>query len=118
MRTRGKAPSTVRFSACDRSLTVQRGRLSRALPSIMLMYDTTRRSEKEGGVVMRILVVGSGGREHALCWAIARSPRCAKLFCAPGNAGIAQVAERVTIGDTEVAKLVDFAKREKIDLVV
>ncbi|MEK9797491.1 MAG: phosphoribosylamine--glycine ligase N-terminal domain-containing protein, partial [Alphaproteobacteria bacterium] len=46
---------------------------------------------------MRILVVGGGGREHALCWAIAGSPLCDKLYCAPGNAGIAQDAECVAI---------------------
>ena len=46
---------------------------------------------------MNILVVGSGGREHALCWAIAGSPLCKKLYCAPGNAGIAQEAECVPI---------------------
>jgi phosphoribosylamine--glycine ligase len=67
---------------------------------------------------MRILVVGSGGREHALCWAISKSPRCSKLFCAPGNAGISQVAERVNIPDTDVAALVAFAKKEKIQLCV
>src|SRR5215468_9466325 len=47
---------------------------------------------------MRILVIGSGGREHALCWAIAASPLCSKLYCAPGNAGIAQEAECVAVG--------------------
>ena len=46
---------------------------------------------------MNILVIGSGGREHALCWAIAKSPRLTKLYCAPGNAGIAQVAECVAV---------------------
>ena len=46
---------------------------------------------------MRILVVGGGGREHALCWSIAASPLCDKLFCAPGNAGIAELAECVPI---------------------
>ncbi|HYC64597.1 MAG TPA: phosphoribosylamine--glycine ligase [Reyranellaceae bacterium] len=67
---------------------------------------------------MRILVVGNGGREHALCWAIAASPLCTKLFCAPGNAGIAQVAECVPIGAEDLQAQVAFAKREKIDFVV
>jgi phosphoribosylamine--glycine ligase len=67
---------------------------------------------------MRILVVGSGGREHALCWAIAGSPLCDKLYCAPGNAGIAQEAERVPIGAEDIPGLVEFARKEKIDFVV
>jgi phosphoribosylamine--glycine ligase len=67
---------------------------------------------------MRILVVGSGGREHALCWAIAGSPLCDKLYCAPGNAGIAQEAERVPIGAEDIPGLVEFAQQQKIDFVV
>ena len=67
---------------------------------------------------MRILVVGSGGREHALCWAISGSPLCDKLYCAPGNAGIALEAERVQIGAEDIPGLVDFARQEKIDFVV
>jgi phosphoribosylamine--glycine ligase len=67
---------------------------------------------------MRILVVGSGGREHALCWAIAASPLCDKLYCAPGNAGIAAEAECVPIKNDEIDKLVEFAKAQKIDFVV
>jgi phosphoribosylamine---glycine ligase len=67
---------------------------------------------------MRILVVGSGGREHALCWSIAASPLCRKLYCAPGNAGIAQEAECVAIAVDDVAGIVAFAKRERIDFVV
>jgi phosphoribosylamine--glycine ligase len=67
---------------------------------------------------MRILVVGSGGREHALCWAIAASPLCDKLYCAPGNAGIAADAECVPIKVDEIEKLLDFAKTQKIDFTV
>jgi len=67
---------------------------------------------------MRILVVGSGGREHALCWAIAASPLTDKLYCAPGNAGIAREAERVPIGAEDIPGLVDFARAAKIDFVV
>lgn len=67
---------------------------------------------------MRILVVGGGGREHALCWAISASPLCTKLYCAPGNAGIAQVAECVDVGAEDIAGQVALAQREKIDFVV
>ncbi|MDP7391867.1 MAG: phosphoribosylamine--glycine ligase [Alphaproteobacteria bacterium] len=67
---------------------------------------------------MKVLVVGSGGREHALCWSIAASPLCDKLYCAPGNAGIAVEAECVPIGAEDVPALVDFAKSEAIDFVV
>jgi len=67
---------------------------------------------------MRILVVGSGGREHALCWAIAASPLCTKLLCAPGNAGIAEVADCVGVGTEDIAGQVALAQREKIDFVV
>ncbi|HEX4570784.1 MAG TPA: phosphoribosylamine--glycine ligase [Dongiaceae bacterium] len=67
---------------------------------------------------MRILVVGSGGREHALCWAIAASPLVTKLFAAPGNAGIAEEAECVAIAAEDVARLTAFAVEQKIDFVV
>src|SRR3954468_11942831 len=67
---------------------------------------------------MKVLVVGSGGREHALCWAIAGSPLCTKLYCAPGNAGIAQEAECVPIPAEDINHLVAFAKEKAIDFVV
>lgn len=67
---------------------------------------------------MRVLVIGSGGREHALCWAIAASPLLTKLYCAPGNAGIAREAECVAIGAEDADAILDFCKREGIDLVV
>lgn len=67
---------------------------------------------------MRILVVGSGGREHALTWKIAQSELVDKLFCAPGNGGIAQVAECIDIKAEDILRLVDFARRQKIDLTV
>ena len=67
---------------------------------------------------MRVLVIGSGGREHALCWAIAASPLLTKLWCAPGNPGIAQVAECVAIDALDIAALVAFAQDSEIDLVV
>jgi phosphoribosylamine--glycine ligase len=67
---------------------------------------------------MRVLVVGSGGREHALCWAISGSPLLTKLYCAPGNPGIATVAECVNIGAQEIPTLVAFAQDNAVDLVV
>jgi phosphoribosylamine--glycine ligase len=67
---------------------------------------------------MRILVVGSGGREHALCWKIAASPLCDKLYCAPGNAGIAAEAECVPIGVDDISGLVAFAREKSIDFAV
>ncbi|MGH9379469.1 MAG: phosphoribosylamine--glycine ligase [Thermoanaerobaculia bacterium] len=67
---------------------------------------------------MKVLVVGSGGREHALCWNLARSPRVDALYCAPGNPGTAQVAERVAIGAEDLEGLAVFAERSHIDLTV
>jgi phosphoribosylamine--glycine ligase len=67
---------------------------------------------------MRILVVGSGGREHALCWAIAASPLCDKLYCAPGNAGIAREAECVPVAAEDIDGIVRFARENRIDFVV
>ncbi|HKR01569.1 MAG TPA: phosphoribosylamine--glycine ligase [Pyrinomonadaceae bacterium] len=68
---------------------------------------------------MNILVIGSGGREHALVWALSRSPlRPLKLFCAPGNAGIAEAAECVDIGATDVSTLAGFAEEKGIDLTI
>ncbi len=67
---------------------------------------------------MDILIVGSGGREHAIAWKVAQSPRAGKIYCAPGNAGIAKIAECVNIGAMEFDKLVAFAKEKKIDLTI
>ena len=67
---------------------------------------------------MRILIVGSGGREHALAWAIAASPLTTQLYCAPGNAGIAQEATCVPIGADDIDQLVAFATSERIEFVV
>lgn len=67
---------------------------------------------------MKVLVVGSGGREHAICWKLAQSPKVNKIYCAPGNAGIGEIAELVPIGAMEFDKLVDFAKSEGIDFTV
>ncbi len=67
---------------------------------------------------MRILVIGSGGREHALVWKIAQSRLCTKLFCAPGNGGISQLAECLEIKTDNIAGLLEFSRKEKIDLTV
>ncbi len=67
---------------------------------------------------LRILVVGSGGREHALVWKLKESPRTERIFCAPGNAGIAQQAECVSIPGSDLSGLADFAEREEIGLTV
>ena len=67
---------------------------------------------------MKVLVVGSGGREHAICTSVAKSPRVDKIYCAPGNAGIAALAECVPIGAMEFDKLVAFAKENKIDFTI
>ncbi len=68
--------------------------------------------------MMKILIVGSGGREHAIAAAVAKSPRADKIYCAPGNAGIGQIAECVPIGAMEFDKLVAFAKEKAIDLTI
>ena len=62
---------------------------------------------------MKVLIVGSGGREHAIAWSVSRSPKADKIYCAPGNAGIGQIAECVNIGAMEFDKLVDFAKENE-----
>ena len=67
---------------------------------------------------MKVLIVGSGGREHAIAWKVAQSEKVSKIYCAPGNAGIAAVAECVPIGAMEFDKLVAFAKEKKIDLTI
>ena len=67
---------------------------------------------------MKVLIVGGGGREHTIAWKVAQSPKVDKLFCAPGNAGIAEVAECVDIGVMEFEKLVAFAKEQEIDLTI
>ena len=67
---------------------------------------------------MKVLIVGSGGREHTIAWKVAQSPLVDKIYCAPGNAGIAQFAECVPIGAMEIEKLADFAASNAVDLTV
>ena len=66
---------------------------------------------------MKVLVVGGGGREHAICTALKKSPSVTELYCAPGNGGIAEIATCKNIGATDVENMVAYAKEEKFDLV-
>ena len=67
---------------------------------------------------MKVLVVGGGGREHALCWKLAQSNKVYKIYCAPGNGGIGEVAENVNIAANDIEALLDFALKEGIDLTI
>ena len=67
---------------------------------------------------MKILVIGSGGREHALAWKLKQSPRGPRIFCAPGNAGTAEVGENIAIATSDFGALVRFAKQNRVDLTV
>ena len=67
---------------------------------------------------MRVLVIGNGGREHAICWKLAQSPKLTKLFAAPGNAGMAEIAEIVDIGAKDQEGLLKFCKAQSIELVI
>ena len=67
---------------------------------------------------MKVLVVGGGGREHAICWKLAQSPKVDKLYCAPGNAGIEQVAECVNVGAEDIEGICALAAEKAIDLAV
>ena len=64
---------------------------------------------------LKILVVGGGGREHAIIWKLTKSKRVAKIYCAPGNAGTATLAENVSIEAADIKNLIKFARKEKID---
>ena len=67
---------------------------------------------------MRVLVIGSGGREHALVWKIKQSPKVEEIFCAPGNAGTSEIAENVSIAADDIEGLLQFAMNERIELTV
>ncbi len=68
--------------------------------------------------MMRILVIGSGGREHAILWKLAQSPRAARLYCAPGNGGTAELAENIPLGIDQIQELAQWAQKEAIDLTI
>src|SRR5438034_8003568 len=67
---------------------------------------------------MKMLVIGSGGREHALAWKLRQSPHAERIFCAPGNAGTAEIAQNVAIAASDLDALVRFAKENRVDLTV
>ena len=67
---------------------------------------------------MKILIIGSGGREHALAWKLRQSPHADRIFCAPGNAGTAEISENVAIPTSDLEALVRFAKENRVDLTV
>jgi len=71
-----------------------------------------------GGILMKILVVGGGGREHAIIWKLAQNPTIKKIYCAPGNGGIADLAECVPINAMDIEGIVNFSKEKQLDLVV
>ena len=81
-------------------------------------HDSQRQNQIERTTDMKVLIVGSGGREHAIAYACSKSKRVDKIFCAPGNAGIAEIAECVPIAAMDFDGLIAFAKKEKIDLTV
>ncbi len=67
--------------------------------------------------MMKVLVIGSGGREHAICWKFAQSPKIDKVYCAPGNGGISNIAENINVGVSDFEKLSSFVKENKVDFV-
>ena len=79
---------------------------------------TTAKLRKAEDMGMKVLIVGGGGREHAIATCVAKSPKVDKIYCAPGNAGIGQIAECVPIGAMEFDKIVAFAKEQAIDLTI
>jgi phosphoribosylamine--glycine ligase len=82
------------------------------------VLDSAVRSSYHSSSLMKILVIGSGGREHALAWKLRQSPHAEQIFCAPGNAGTAGIAENVAIAASDLSALVRFAKENRIDLTV
>ena len=87
-----------------------------AYPTGIFIVKIVNKKVKAGGVKMKVLVVGSGGREHALTWKIAQSSQVDKIFAAPGNPGTAKEATNVDISGNEIEKLADFAEEEGVDL--
>ena len=75
-------------------------------------------SNFHGGFGMKVLVIGAGGREHAIVWKLSQSRHTEKIFCCPGNAGISDLAECISFDDNNFDSLVDFARYERIDLTI
>src|SRR5450755_3327252 len=93
--------------------------LSHALPLAgTLGWGVGKSGVDKENTFMRVLVIGSGAREHALAWKLAQSRRITYIYAAPGNPGMAPVAECVPLGVTQIAELADFARRNAIDLTV
>lgn len=92
--------------------------MSTAFSRLSFTNKPTEGGTQNSKTKMKILVVGSGGREHALAWALSKSERKPQIFCANGNAGIAQIAECVSISPTDIKALAQFADDNKIDLTV
>ena len=67
---------------------------------------------------MNILIIGSGGREHSICWAVSQNPKCRKVYCAPGSDGISEVAESIPIDILDSSSIIDFCRNSNIDLVI
>src|SRR3989338_11638846 len=67
---------------------------------------------------LKILIIGSGGREHAIGWKVSQSPKAGQIFFAPGNAGTLKIGTNVSIFPTDISKLIEFVKKEKIDLTL
>src|SRR6266700_1583982 len=82
------------------------------------VLDSAARSPYHSSSLMKILVIGSGGREHALTWKLRQSPHVERIFCVPGNAGTAEIAENVAIPVSDLAALVRFAKEKRVGLTV
>ena len=104
------------FLATHRQMRLRRPWAAASIDTVAAIGCYARSHEFEG--VMKVLVVGSGGREHALCWAIAASPLCDALICAPGNGGIAEIADCVAVDPMDIDAVVALCKDRAVDFVV
>jgi phosphoribosylamine---glycine ligase len=100
----------VKIKRCCTKKKINSGDFCKCLSSKLIII--------QGEFDMNILVVGNGGREHALCWKIAQSPVAENIFCAPGNAGTAAIAENIPIGVLETEKLIKFALDNHVDITI